>query len=238
MTRCKNRVPLFNIKHDYFKSSFFPSTGIEWDKLDPNTKKFWESGAFQCQNPKGLKLITKLRLGLSHLWFHKCKHSFQDTLNPICNCGTVETTIHHLLHCPNFSNERLTLFNKLRSIDENILSKDDFNISKLLLCGDYLFNNLKSTSILTASNEYIISIKRFDAPLYQSWQLSICICFSFCQEIVRSFILLSFVFSIFSIVFFRLLGKILCIISRSLHITFIYVYFINLQKFALNLTIQ
>ena len=40
MTRCKNRVPLFNIKYDYFKSSFFPSTGIEWDKLDSNTKKF------------------------------------------------------------------------------------------------------------------------------------------------------------------------------------------------------
>ena len=33
---------------------------------------------------------------------------FQDTLNPICNCGTVETTMHDLLHCPKCSNERLT----------------------------------------------------------------------------------------------------------------------------------
>ena len=34
MTRHKNSVPLFNVKHDYFKNSFFPSTAIEWNKLD------------------------------------------------------------------------------------------------------------------------------------------------------------------------------------------------------------
>ena len=84
-----------------------------------------------------------LRLGLSHLRFHKFKHSFQDTLNPICNCGTVETKVRYLLHSPNFSNERLTFFNKLQSIDANILSKNDFNISKLLLYGDRSFNDKK-----------------------------------------------------------------------------------------------
>ena len=46
-------------------------------------------------------------------------------------------------YCPNFSNERLTLFNKLQSIDENILSKDDSNISKVLLFGDDSFNDVK-----------------------------------------------------------------------------------------------
>ena len=60
------------------------------------------NSAFHCLNPNGLKLITRLRLGLSHLRFHKFKHSFQDTLNPICYCGTVETTIHYLLLYPNF----------------------------------------------------------------------------------------------------------------------------------------
>ena len=79
-------------------------------------------------NPKGLKLITRLRLGLSHLRFHKFKHSFQDTLNPICNYGTAETSVHYLLHCTNNLTERLTFFNKLQSIDANILSKDDSNI--------------------------------------------------------------------------------------------------------------
>ena len=184
MTRHKNSVPLFNVKHDYFKNSFFPSTVIEWNKLDSNIRNSeslalfkkriltfirpFTNSTFQYDKPKGLKLITRLRIGLSQLRLRKFKHSFQDTLHPICNCGTVETTVHYLLHCPNFSNERLIFFNKLRSIDANILSNDDSNISKVLLYGNHSFNDEKNTSILTASVEYIISTKRFDAPLFQN----------------------------------------------------------------------
>ena len=105
------------------------------------------NSTFYCHCPDGLKLITRLRLGLSHLRFHKLTHNFQDTLNPTCSCGTVETTIHNLLHCPNFSNERLTLFNKLQSIDENILSKEGPKISKVLPFGDDSFNDVKNTSV-------------------------------------------------------------------------------------------
>ena len=184
MTRYEKSILLLNVKHGYFKNSFSPSTIIEWNYLDSNIRNSENlalfkkcilafirpsaNSTFNCLNPNVLKLITRLRLGFSHLRFHKFKHSFQDTLNPICNCGTVETTIHYLLLCPNFSNERLTLFNKLQSIDENILSKDDSNISKVLLFGDNSFNDAKNTSVLSASVEYIISTKRFDAPLYQN----------------------------------------------------------------------
>ena len=80
---------------------------------------------------------------MSHLRFHKFKHSFQDTLNPICKCGTVETAIHYLIH----------------SIDENILSKGDSSISKVLLFGDNSFNDVRNTSVLTASIKFIISAK-------------------------------------------------------------------------------
>ena len=149
MTRHKNSIPLFNVKHDYFKNSFFPSTIIEWNNLDSNIRNSESlvifkkhilafirpatNSAFHCDSPDGLKLITTFRLGLSHLQFHKLEHNFQDTLNPICSCGTVKTTIHYLLHCLNFLNERITLFIKLKSIDENFLSKDDSNISEVLL---------------------------------------------------------------------------------------------------------
>ena len=43
--------------------------------------------------------------------------------------------LHYLLPCPNFSYKRLTLFNKIPCIGENITGKDDSNISKLLLFG-------------------------------------------------------------------------------------------------------
>ena len=180
MTRYNKSIPLLNVKLDYFKNSFFPFPIIEWNNLDSNTRNSENlalfkkcilafirpsaNSTFHCLSPNGLKIITRLRLVLNHLCFHKIKHSFQDTLNPICNCGTVETTIHYLLLCPNFSNEKLTLFHKLQSIDENILSKDDSNISKVLLFGDNSFNDAKNTSVLTASIEYIISTKRFDGP--------------------------------------------------------------------------
>ena len=185
MTRNKNSIPLFNVKHDFFKNSFFRSTIIEWNNLDSNIRNSESlalfkkhmldfirpsaNSTFHCHCPDVLKLIKRLRLGLSHIRFHKFKHNFQDTLNPTCCCGAVETTIHYLLHCPNFSNERVTLFNKLQSTDENILSKDDSNISKGLLFGDDSFNDdVKNTSVLTASIEYILSTKRFDVPLYQN----------------------------------------------------------------------
>ena len=63
-----------------------------------------------CLNPKGIKLITRLRRGLSHLREHKFKQSFLDTLHTLCNCGQdIESTTHFFLHCPFFNNERRTL---------------------------------------------------------------------------------------------------------------------------------
>ena len=41
---------------------------------------------FHFHNPNG----SRLSLSLSHLQCHTFKHSFQDTLNLPCNCGTDE----------------------------------------------------------------------------------------------------------------------------------------------------
>ena len=46
-------------------------------------------------DPMGIKYVTRLRLGLSHLSDHKFRHNFQDCLNPLCPCSLkVESTIH------------------------------------------------------------------------------------------------------------------------------------------------
>ena len=214
MTRYKNSISLFNVKHDYFKNYFFPLTTIEWNNLDSNIRNSESlaifkkrilafrgpsaNSTFHCHCPEGLKLITRLRLSLSHLRFHKFKHNLQDTLNPISCCGTVETNIHYLLYCPNFSNERLTLFNKLQSIDKNIISKDDSNISKVLLFGYDSFNDVKNTSVLTASTEYILSTKRFDVTLISKLTLiylSICSLFLvFLTKLVLCYLVLHFLY--------------------------------------------
>ena len=141
-TRTNDKISLFSRKHNFFINSFFRSTFIEWNNLDlkiRNSKIFSaikksilkfirpsSNFTFNCHSPKGIKLITRLRLGLSHLREHKFRHNFQDTLNPICSCGDdIETTIHYLLHCPNYLDERRTLLGNLHSIGENIHDKND-----------------------------------------------------------------------------------------------------------------
>ena len=132
-------VSILNIT---FSGFFFPSTLNEWNNLDINARnsesyvtfersilrfiRSSENSTINCHNPSGriTKLITRLRMGFSHLREHKFKHNFQDklnricsceenikttthclqdTLNPICSCEeNIETTTYYLLHCLNF----------------------------------------------------------------------------------------------------------------------------------------
>ena len=78
---------------------------------------------FNIHNAYGIKLLTRLRLGLSHLRDHKFRHCFQDTLDSLCNCrNDTETTAHFFMHCPSFHTPRQTLLNNIRNIKEQILS--------------------------------------------------------------------------------------------------------------------
>ena len=37
-TRQCNKIPAINVTHDFFKNTFFPSTIMEWNKLDLEIK--------------------------------------------------------------------------------------------------------------------------------------------------------------------------------------------------------
>ena len=126
---------------------------------------FWKQ-CFRCHNPKGIKLLTRLRLDLSHLWEHKFKHGFLDSLNPVCSCGQgIEASTHFLLHCSNYSNERLTCLNIIRNIDSKILSKNDLKVTETLLYGDSSYDDTNNTLIMNATMEFLFASKRFDVPL-------------------------------------------------------------------------
>ena len=121
-----------------------------------------------CHNPKGIKLLSRIRLGLSHLRKHKFKHSFQDTLNPICICGKdIETPCHYLLACPNYDVERSTLLNNLRQIAPNILNYNNSRITQVLLYCDTSFKNETKTNILKNTISYLLATKRFDKPIFE-----------------------------------------------------------------------
>ena len=95
------------------------------------------NSTYNINDTKGLKLLTRLRLGLSHLGDHKFRHNFQDCVSPTCYCGLdIEKTTHFLLHCPNHHGARKTLFQKINQVSETILRQSDSTIAKTLLLGD------------------------------------------------------------------------------------------------------
>ena len=172
-----------------FRYSHFPFIVIEWNKLDKSLKNSESFSIFNKNilkfirpspksslnwyNPKGVKLLTRLRLGLSHLLDHKLKYIFQDSLNPICNCGTdAVTTTHYILRFPLFSDESLILIDNIRNMDNNILNLIDSRFLEVLLFGNFSFNNTKNTSILNTTIEHIVSFKRFEVPLFDSFLCS------------------------------------------------------------------
>ena len=123
---------------------------------------------FDCHNPKGIKLITRLRLGLSHLREHKFKHSFQDTINPLCNCGqNTESATHFFLHCPFFINEKRTLLSTIRSLDSKLLDCTDYDLTQTLLLGNTSQTSSNNFKIIDALIDYILSIKIFYEPLFK-----------------------------------------------------------------------
>ena len=72
---------------------------------------------FNSHNPKVIKFIIILQLGLSHLREHKFKHNIQGSLNLFCNCSVdIESTVHYLLYYFMNITERSTLLSAIANI--------------------------------------------------------------------------------------------------------------------------
>ena len=166
-----------------FSNSFLPQTIKEWNKLDtsicqaPSYSAFRKAlldfirptanSTFGTNDVSGLKLLTRLRVGFSHLREHKFKHNFQDTLNPLCPCSLeAEDTYHFFMRCQSFSNQRNVLFDDLNSINSEILKMSENEIVQVLLFGKKSFSKDMNFRIITSSIRFIKDSKRFDEKLY------------------------------------------------------------------------
>ena len=123
--------PNFKVSTKLFSNSFFPYTANERNNLD-NIIKLSESYLTfrkwllnlirpKCNetsgihHPTGLKLLTSLRLGLSHLNDHRFNHNFWDRIKQLSSCRLiVENSVHFFLPCHYSSLQRQTLMNSLR----------------------------------------------------------------------------------------------------------------------------
>ena len=181
-TRRSDNIPLLGTKHNFFRNSYFPSSIKEWNRLDIDIRKSDSISIFEkrilsfirslpnkvsnSHNPQGLKLLTRLRLGLSHLRYHKFKHNFLDNINPLCSCGSdIETALHFLLYCPNFMQCRNTLLSEISEVNSELTTRNDLALTETLLFGDNSFSQYDNSRILDATIAFIVASKRFDDPL-------------------------------------------------------------------------
>ena len=178
-----NHMPTFHCCTGCFKNSFFPSTLNNWYKLDETIRNSESISIFKSRllsficplknniynifDPIGLKFLTCLHLGFSHLNEHRFQHNFQDCMNPLCSCSLeIEDISHYLLHCHHFSQYHIDLMNSVKSILENSESLSD-NIKKNILSyGNSRLDRNKNKFILEATLTYNKSIDRFSGSIF------------------------------------------------------------------------
>ena len=166
---------------------------------------------FDIYNPYGITLLTRSRLGLSHLNGHKYEHGFNDTINPICICGgDIESINHFFLQCPEHFEARQTLFDNIQSIDKMLLSQNESSLTHFftvtlnatpMLMHSFSTQQLNSYYLQEDSmDRYLTELKMFFSfsNSFFRW-LSLCFCLFilFCYLL---FVLISQVFITFYMV--------------------------------------
>ena len=178
-----NNIPSFLVNNNYFMNTFFPSTINEWNRLDLSIRnstslhilkgrfsqflRSLENSMFTCPNSIGIKHLTRLMLGFSHLRYHKFKHGFLDAVDPLCSCSAaIENTVNYFLQCPNLLTARNIFLNEIAIVDRSITDQNAIKIIQNFPYGKpttYSVNDNKL--ILDASIKYILETKRFEGPI-------------------------------------------------------------------------
>ena len=148
------------------------TSNILWKYTSSIVSEKKEKPIFSIYDPLGIKLLTRLRLGFSHLNEHKFRHCFKDAVSPMCACGQdVETTEHFLLRCHIFSNSRFELFENLKKLESNFLNLSANEKVQFLLYGSQSKNSESiSQEILKFVIIYIKATGRFDRPFINTNQ--------------------------------------------------------------------
>ena len=139
--------------------SIFKSRYLQFFSVAPNS-------IFKIHNPDGLKFLTRLRMGLSHLKSHKYRHNFKDTPDQFCVCDnkSIESVEHYLLCCPLYCPMREQLFTDLNN-EISIIPFHKTFLTRLLLYGNESFSAYTNNFILKCSINYIMNTERFHGPL-------------------------------------------------------------------------
>ena len=185
-----NKTPLYLRKHilelplpqnctQRYKNTFFPFCALHWNDLDEETRKStniddFKSKIFKKIRPPKMKtfaindkygiiLLTRLRVEFSDLREYRFCRNF-NCKSPLCRCAIEnEDNEHFLLRCNLHRRPRLTLFNSITQITNNvdILSSPSSVLANLLLYGDSKFDVEKNAANLRSTIKFIKDSSRF-----------------------------------------------------------------------------
>ena len=180
-TRSGNDLHNINCRTNLFMNSFYPHSVKIWNEIGPDLRQAPSLNVFKSKilklirppkkivfniyDPKGMKRLFQLRVGLSPLRHHKKRHNFKDTPCDTCACEmSIETTEHFLLHCKLFTVERKNMFRVINPILESngLHLRNDDMLVILLLYGHDTLSVVDNTAVLTASLNYFHKSTRFD----------------------------------------------------------------------------
>ena len=117
---------------------------------------------YNIHDPLGLRYLFQLRVGLSHLRYHKKCHNFSDTPSETCLCRNgVEDIKHYLFYCPLYGPMRAVL---ARCVIPILQKYDIIHLSnnvELYLYGHNSINFADNKTIVTETIRYIKESKRF-----------------------------------------------------------------------------
>ena len=145
-------IKTFSGRTKAFELPFFPLCAKEWGNISVELRNIdsintfessilnfvrpRENSVFAVHDINDLKLLTSLRLSFSHLNENKFRHNFNDTINPMCQCGKEpETTLHYLLRCDFYSIYLLELLNDICALNHSFKNISEENLLKVLLYG-------------------------------------------------------------------------------------------------------
>ena len=179
--RNRDVIGRLKARTEKFKSSFYLHYLSEWNELDPEVRLAPSIAVFKktvlliirptarsifgIHDPTGLSYLIQIRVGLSKLNFHKFKHNFRDTINPMCptNDG-IEDTEHFLLLYPSLAVPRRDLltgvFALLRPFGYTNLQNNV--LPQILLYGDEKFPDELTKNILLLTLQFIHKSGRFN----------------------------------------------------------------------------
>ena len=173
------------------KSSFYPQCLSAWNKLDPSITssssisnfkikvlkliRLLPKPVYSIHDPIGLAILTQLRVGLSKLHSHKCRHDFREKINPLCpsNDG-IEDTEHYQLLCRSYVGVRYDLLASVASIFQLYsLSSPSSNqeLVKVTLYRDERLPNDLNKKLFEATLNYIHATKCFKKACPTSFRI-------------------------------------------------------------------